>query len=184
MEHQTNLNGKWWYRLIKVIYILAFVLLFWIPSAATVTNLWPDLDEGRSYYSFKCENGGTYGKFDGYKLLPNRLDFDISYYNLELSRGARLRCVYPELSPEEVYKLARDYSPLTPRDRNYTIIPIEEVYTGSYVGAIFAGVGVLIATLAILLLIRALFFYIGFNQPFWETFLLKKYYNSVTQKKT
>jgi hypothetical protein len=58
MKTIEELNGKWWYRLIKVVYILAFIGVALITCLIVSSSFDPQFDAANSY--IVCNNSGDH----------------------------------------------------------------------------------------------------------------------------
>jgi hypothetical protein len=164
-------SKKWWYRLIKVLFILYFISSLFIPVTVFLNNK-PEIDSYKSRFSLKCNDGRMRGDFDGTDLNSSLTGF--SYYAQDNPASfARIACAYKE-SGEDFVNLIKSRNYIDPKETNYKIVITKSVYDSSW----FITIGyTFIATLGTIIffsLIRALFFYIIFGNNFWKNLIWKK----------
>jgi hypothetical protein len=165
-----NLQKKWWYRLIKVLYITVFVFTFWVPTVTIFSSYKPYLDTYNSKYQLKCIDGALRGNFDGSKVVSYSNDF----YDDGIKNMARYACHYISLSGDDLIAVMHDEGVFKPYVKNYDIVIKEGVYEGSWSIAIGGGLVALLGTIFFLSLIRAIFFYIAVERNFWKTLFFKQ----------
>ncbi len=169
-----NLNSKWWYRLVKVIYIFSFLLSLGIPTAVVLNNV-PYVDEYSSRYYYKCDDGSEWGKtaeINGYDLNNAKDDFSIA--GEPLKNGAQARCAKTNLTKEELLDAIKLGEIKAGGQKNYTILVHKEIFYGSWMVAILGGIGALIATIIFFVITRAIFLYVVFNKSFWKSLIFKR----------
>ena len=183
MENK-NLEEKWWYRLIKVVYIIIFVAVFWIPSTVIVVVNKPVLYESDSSYEVKCSNGRILKKtYMGSDLDWTHRDFIFDV----MKTGTRNVCSFDpsvnlsdeyakygvkpgdEVTVEQMEQTFRNIPPF----RNYSLILKEGVYSGSWTFAVSMAFLALLGTLLIFDLLRAVFLYVAVKKPFWKTLIFR-----------
>jgi len=167
MEIQT-LKSKWWYRLLKVIYIIAIVIaviiigfFLWINKPVKTLDGYKSL--------ITCNNGKSYA--------PNRNDIYPYGYGTELNysddKDARILCKYDTLN---FYDHRNEQI-----EKNYTFNPVYyyEISYGSWIRNIilsFLGLWFLAN------LIKGIFFYIITGQ--WIAFKFRKKSNEISNSPT
>lgn len=173
-------QNRWWYRLIKLIYVSAVILSLVIPIAVFINNI-PKLNPYESRFSIKCDDGRIRGDFDGSKLnsLDNYRSWDDSYFSRDdyvighkLSRAA---CYYKETG-EELDKIVKVKDFFIPEEKNYTIIVVKPIYYNSWwtnFGYTFLAIFI---PFILFSLIRAIFLYVLFGELFFKTFLEPQVY--------
>ncbi len=192
-------NERWWYRLLQVLYICLIVVLLGIVAIISVATI-PEFSPYSSRYQFACNDGTRHGNFSGSDLAFNYSEFETSS-NQEL---ARLVCSRPDLNDEQAnaeykkIKLAQtevEYSPTEarkfingtsykiftykspegiPATKNYKIEVLQKEYYGSWWIVASVGAGGILFTMIFASLIRAMFLYIAFKEPFFRTLFLRK----------
>lgn len=176
MNKISELNHKWWYRLLKVVYVFSFLFSFIIPIIL-FTNNKPYLNVYDSRYALNCDDGRTRGDFDTSDLNDSFTDFDYFPYNPnkhnELTRMAKMACEYKETGDdlEAIYSNTLSF---VPDIKNYEIVRIKDVYIGSWFSAIgYFLIGV-IGILIIFNLIRSIFLYVVLGTNFWKVLTWRK----------
>jgi hypothetical protein len=161
---------KWWYRLIKIIFIiLIFVSL--LPIIAIYFDYKPEINNYDSSYSLKCNDGRQRGNFNGKELsyFPN-ISYDNSYYNKErfktLDTMARLVCSYKETG-DEFRKIYESKNYVVPSIQNYEIIRTKTLYYGSWWNVVSYSLLNIVIVIFVFSLLRAVFFYVAFAENFW-----------------
>ena len=108
-------STRWWYRLIKVIFI-ASVLFSLISPVVIFVQLKPVLDQYQSRFSLKCTDGRIRGDFDGSDLKYDLKSFASSYGLNEkfadLDKLAKMACFYKEAG-EELDKIIKSVLEIT-----------------------------------------------------------------------
>ena len=97
MKTLIDLNGKWWYRLLKVIYIFIFAVA-WLTTiwVAATTIHHPEIDSvnrNTSYLSCDGKDGGKYlfSSYETAKWYINSTSFDVKELNSECAEVAVVR---------------------------------------------------------------------------------------------
>lgn len=164
-------NKKWWYRLLKVIFILTFIFSFIIPVTVFVENK-PTFNPYVSRFSLRCNDGRIRGDFNGSVLNDSLTGFD-SYKDDSAENTAKIVCAYKEVG-ENFTNLINSKSFATPKEINYQIIMTNSEYDSSWP---IAAVTTLLAAIIVVVFfsfVRALFFYVSFGSSFWKNLIWKK----------
>lgn len=83
MKTLSELNSKWWYRLIKVIYIASYLIIVVGSIVAIFYNFSPEFDNAKSY--IKCENGKEFILSEnGYDLYSDYMSHSNQVYAEDL----------------------------------------------------------------------------------------------------
>ena len=72
MKTIKELNSKWWYRLLKVAYVILFIGIFSLSIAFVYSATEPEYDKLSSY--IKCTNGRVLN-YDEHKLDSDYIDY-------------------------------------------------------------------------------------------------------------
>jgi hypothetical protein len=168
-----NKQEKWWYRLAQVTFGVFVAFLIGV-GALVVMAYKPDLNIYNSKYKLECDNGERRGNFTGEHLDFMGYDFAEESYR----EAARLACAVPNETNEEFrerYALYQRGEISVPPLNNYKVIVVGKEYYGSWFGMFLAVVISSLSVLVISLLIRAIFLYVAFKEPFLETFITKPF---------
>jgi hypothetical protein len=184
MKNLQEANKKWWYRLLKVIFILFFGVSIITATTVPFFSYKPVINKYSSRYGIKCDNGVIRGDFGGNMLNDENTTFHVSdvfakyTYNLdqlrELDKMSRLACKYDDYSGETYREFLTEGKYTIPDNTNYLIVVTKPIYYGSWVEALGYTIISIIGTITFYSLIRAVFFYIFFNSKFWRTLIWKK----------
>ena len=142
---KDNLTNHWWYRLLKVVYILVVFLAFAGVIAGAVSAI-PTLSEYSSTYQIKCDIDGLFrGDIKG---------SDVDYYSDELTFDSdrtaeitRFVCSDPTVvsGTEDFFVLFEQAqnAGTIPKEKNYEIVIKEPYYYGSWESvAMILGIGI------------------------------------------
>ncbi len=162
-------SERWWYRLIKVIFITMILFSLLIPAIIFLESK-PVLDRYESRFSLKCADGRFRGDFDGSDLAYYDLkSFDNSYYNKDkftnLDRMAKIACHYQETG-DELKPIVESESTFVPTEKNYEIFLRKPSYSNSWVETISYTVLAFLGVILFFSLLRAIFLYIIFGENF------------------
>ena len=175
----VHLNSKWWYRLIKVFYILMFVIILIVPTITIFNGFKPNFNAENSY--IKCNDGQTVN------LLQNKIylyseyiytDDDNKIRNLCLSDseiGGVAKQVYPNgvssdgvkytnFSDIELGKSVREANSvwilkMTPTEKNYELVAVyDERNWLAIIGFSFISI---ILVIFVFELIKRIFYYVA-----------------------
>ena len=181
MKTIEELNEKWWYRLLKVCFVIFVILTFWLPTFFVLVELEPRVDPINTTYALACEDGSILDRqYSQSELNRSATDF----WSLNLNVGneqrdileAKLLCANTSLSRSEVLdRWANDRPSLNPapRHQNYSFLLIEEKFTPSYGIYYFSVFMSVIGTVAFFLIVRATFLYVLIQAPFWRTLIFR-----------
>lgn len=151
---------KWWYRLLKVIYIIVFVASIAITCVIAYSTLpQKTLDGNRS--TIQCNNGKNYAPAKNSIYLYSD---SLSTYD---DQHARILCAYDTTNYYSTYWTAPSYV-------NYTFVAVynDAPYTSWFFYSILA----LAIVWVLLKLVRVGVQYVAFgNKPYWKS-EFKKYY--------
>lgn len=169
-----ELNTKWWYRLIKVVYIFSFLFSLTIAVLIVVNNYYPKLDTFLTSYQLQCVDGRTMGEFYSSDLNYDNSDFATKNYDVRVSL-AKIDCSGSYSSTtDDMVDIYENHKDMIPNDVNYRIIPRVPAYTSTW-GKFGLSIILAIAIPSILFaLIRTLFFYVLIGREFWKTLILRK----------
>ncbi len=173
----ASLNAKVWYRLIKVVYLLTFVVAILLPIIGISMNYGPKMDAENSI--IKCQGGGfVFPKMFGVHLYSENVSFSddkkirvqcLPYSNLGEIVKKAYPTVYTDISNEDLGKRVKEKNDvylgnIEIKDKNYSL---ETTYTKrnwtATVG--FTALSVVIV-LAIFELFRRVFYYIFLGKVF------------------
>ena len=181
MKTIEELNEKWWYRLVKVCFVIFVILTFWIPAFFVLVELQPRIDFINTMYQLTCENGAvldrTYSKSELDRFAEDFRSLDVGVGSRQNDTlEAKLLCANTSLSRSEVLdRWANDRPSLNPapRHQNYSFLLIEEKFTPSYGIYYFSVFMSVIGTVAFFLIVRAAFLYVLIQAPFWRTLIFR-----------
>lgn len=166
-------NKTWWYRLIKVIFILSIFISILIPILVFIEYK-PELNAYQSRFSLKCDDGRIKGDFDNSDLKYNLTSFNDSQYNKDrfnlLDKMAKSACYYKETGDALKY-IINSGNYYVPPDKNYEIIVSKSVYYHSWLETICYTLLSILIIVIFFNLIRAIFCYIVFSENFWNNFV-------------
>lgn len=170
MKTITELNKKWWYRLVKVLYVLIFVFAS-VLAIAFISTSGPFNSKSRS---LRCDDGRTFTTFPQPLIFKSSVSYDdrLKYFCLtNADIGGDVRASYPQyegLPLEEIGRLFRakypDYEYAIeagiifdlPARKNYSVI-IEESFD---LGGLLYGLLLPVMVVVFFELLRRAFYYI------------------------
>ncbi|MES2225294.1 MAG: hypothetical protein V4480_00605 [Patescibacteria group bacterium] len=147
MKTLTELNSKWWYRLLKVLYIILALIILGVSIALIVVSNAPEFDNKASYV--QCDDGRTFpvDKIGMYS------DFVDSYND----RNFRTWCATTLVEENGVQKL-KPINGFVPDEKNFTFVAKETAR--NWMGTIGYSVIALVVVLLLSELLRRMFYYI------------------------
>jgi hypothetical protein len=174
MKTLTELNSKWWHRLIKVCFILLFLFCLITPVVIVVSSYNPTINESES--SAVCDDGRQlqFGAKQGYEngeLITRYYVFSRDYSEIAVfcasdrAIATKARSLYgpTTLDDQELARLVRSRLDVYGEDLyfpsdNYTI---NYVYTKrDWIGTIGYSLLSVVVTLLIFELVRRIFYYV------------------------
>ncbi len=171
MDKKLN---QWWFRLLKVIYVILFLTTIGFSLGVTLSDSKPHTNIYLSTYNFMCQDGSVHGKYDSV-LLDKQYYLDVEYfdfYDVTYKRLARFQCQYNEYlktldeeDKKEWYTLAinNEIEDLS-ITKNYTIGFEEKIITGTWQEYYLLILLSLIVPIIVFSLIRYIFFYVAKNE--------------------
>lgn len=193
MEKITELNSKWWYRLMKVIFWMVFIVCFLIFSGVVWT-------ENAPYTYTKVDNSKSYVQCNKDKLEnlvyffdKNLLSADYTAYD-DLSDYSKDRAkeLCSKTSPDQALQVSREETRLIENgiwnysersaliekykakllgDTDYTFYISKEIVTrGGYFEILKYEVLLLLITLILMYLVSSVFMYVTCGQRFKNPF--------------
>lgn len=170
----------WWYRLIKVIFLMLIVIS--IGSFFVISiEIKPEIDNFESRYSTKCADGRILGDYGGYDMrskleLSKNFYRGYSYEELKdfenFDKIAKIGCKNLESLSSEDFKKAWESGEVI--EKNYEIIRTKTVYSYSWYSFIFNTILALVLIALFFSLIRAIFLYVFFDEKFWRNMIWRK----------
>lgn len=173
---ENSPKNKWWFRLLRVIFTIAFLGVLAGALTAVFIEGRPTTDYYQSKYSYKCNNGEIHGDFS-YLDLSNTSYYMESLDNVDLKdvnsrRILRFVCSNPNffntLSEQDKFKWINqvydgniENIPIT---KNYEIIFKNEKIDGSWGGFVGKLIAALWGPVIAFAVIRYIFYYIVFGQ--------------------
>ena len=187
-------TDRWWYRLLQVFYA-SFVLLLMALYLAIAVAAYPRLDEFGSKYKIVCDNGTQRSGFK-YEYLGGELYADHTELSLSENNFVKFACLRADLSDSEVgpeYLKAfppkkisdltgsvtvvsspmetltkEEYYERYPESKpNYQVVLKDARYTSDWATFLGIVIGGLLLIVVTSLLVRALFLYVLFKEPFF-----------------
>jgi hypothetical protein len=165
-----QLQKKWWYRLVQVVYTIFVSGLIFIGAGLVYIHL-PYIDTEKSTYRIVCDNGQRRGVIEG-RYIDHTMDDYVTYFYGQTTRFACDNPNVPEKQFDEVFEQKEKMGEI-PYEVNFKFDIEDRVYVGSWwtpFNTLFIS---LVIILAISLLIRAIFLYVVTGAPFVRTFFLK-----------
>lgn len=165
----NTLNTKWWYRLVKVIFVLSMVFFCVLSVSISFFDLKPTVDYLNSKYSYKCNDGNIRGDLEyGYNKVYRDYGSDELYVVNDLDKVIRRICsefdYFNSLNEEESLSYIRETHDLIPtnkfQDKNYEIIFKDKIVYGSWLHVFGASFLSLVVITLIAIILRFLFLYV------------------------
>ncbi len=98
MNEKSKISNKWWFRFLKVVFILLFLAVTAFSVVIVFEDTKPETDFYSSTYNLLCDSGDVRGEIT-YDMLENTGYYPIALENLEFidentARTARFACEY------------------------------------------------------------------------------------------